>query len=110
MINNDKIRAAEKCLIDNGIEPDEANTVLQAIGYILLDTELYPVDYQDRSIIGTVFEDSEELGREEAYSLGYVKEGELTERYFDFEKFGEDLIEEEMYQELESGKCVMYMM
>ena len=27
-----------------------------------------------------------------------------------FEKFGEDLIEEEMYQELESGKCVMYMM
>ena len=70
----------------------------------------YPLDYQDRSIIGTVFEDSEELGREEAYSLGYVKEGELTERYFDFEKFGEDLIEEEMYQELESGKCVMYMM
>ena len=37
-----KIRAAEKCLIDNGIEPDEASTVLQAIGYILLDTELYP--------------------------------------------------------------------
>lgn len=42
MIDNSKIRAAEKCLIDNGIEPDEANTVLQAIGYILLDTELYP--------------------------------------------------------------------
>lgn len=25
----------------------------------------YPLDYQDRSIIGTVFEDSEELGRME---------------------------------------------
>ena len=29
-------------LIDNGIEADEAQVVLQAIGYALLDTELYP--------------------------------------------------------------------
>ena len=29
-------------LIDNGIEPEEADTVLQAIGYTLLDTELFP--------------------------------------------------------------------
>lgn len=42
MIDKSKITAAEKCLIDNGIEPDEASTVLQAIGYILFDTELYP--------------------------------------------------------------------
>lgn len=42
MIDNEKIKAAEKCLIDNGIEADEASTVLQAIGYILLDMELYP--------------------------------------------------------------------
>lgn len=33
---------AERCLIDNGIEPDEASVVLQALGYILLDEELYP--------------------------------------------------------------------
>ena len=33
---------AEQCLIDNGIEPDEAPVVLQALGYILLDEELYP--------------------------------------------------------------------
>lgn len=33
---------AEKCLIDNGIEPDEACVVLQVLGYILLDEELYP--------------------------------------------------------------------
>lgn len=42
MIDNEKIRNAEKCLIDNGIEAEEAATVLQAIGYILLDMELYP--------------------------------------------------------------------
>ena len=36
------IKRAEKCLIDNGIEADEAPIVLQAIGYILFDIELYP--------------------------------------------------------------------
>lgn len=35
------IKAAEQCLIDNGIEPDEVQNVLQALGYILLDEELY---------------------------------------------------------------------
>ena len=38
------IAAAEKVLVDNGIEEDEASTVLQAIGYALMDTELYPED------------------------------------------------------------------
>ena len=33
---------AEQVLVDNGIDRDEADTVLQAIGYALLDTELYP--------------------------------------------------------------------
>ena len=37
----DRIMKAEQVLIDNGIEPDEASTVLQAIGYVLMDEELY---------------------------------------------------------------------
>lgn len=37
-----KIKKAIQCLIDNGIEPDEAQTVLQAIGYILMNEELFP--------------------------------------------------------------------
>lgn len=40
-IYDERINKAEQCLIDNGIEPDEASTVLQALGYILLDEELY---------------------------------------------------------------------
>lgn len=40
----EQIRKAEQILIDNGIEDDEAETVLQAIGYVLLDEELYPGD------------------------------------------------------------------
>lgn len=36
-----QIGDAKQCLIDNGIDEDEADTVLQALGYILLDVELY---------------------------------------------------------------------
>lgn len=41
-ISPEQIQKAEQVLIDNGIETDEAQTVLQAIGYVLLDTALYP--------------------------------------------------------------------
>lgn len=34
------IRRAQQCLYDNGIDADETATVLQALGYILLDKEL----------------------------------------------------------------------
>ena len=37
------IEMAKNCLVDNGIEKDEAENVLQALGYILLDCELFPV-------------------------------------------------------------------
>ena len=37
----EKIKNAERILIDNGIEPDEASTVLQAIGFALPDEDLY---------------------------------------------------------------------
>lgn len=41
-INEEQINNAMQCLVDNGIETDEACTVLQALGYILLDVELFP--------------------------------------------------------------------
>ena len=41
-ITSKAIKAAENCLIDNGIETDEVEIVLQALGYILIDEELYP--------------------------------------------------------------------
>lgn len=40
-IDQDKIKKAEQILADNGIDQDEVDTVLQAIGYALLDKELY---------------------------------------------------------------------
>ena len=41
-ISVNDIEKAEGVLIDNGIPEDEASTVLQAIGYTLIDSELYP--------------------------------------------------------------------
>lgn len=35
------VPAAEQCLVDNGIDADEASIVLQAIGFILLGLDLY---------------------------------------------------------------------
>ena len=41
-VGAEDIKRAKQVLIDNGIEADESDTVLQAIGYALLNTELYP--------------------------------------------------------------------
>ena len=41
-VSVEDIKRAKQVLIDNGIEEDESDVVLQAIGYTLLDTELYP--------------------------------------------------------------------
>ena len=40
--SEDEIKKSEQVLIDNGIEKDEAQVVLQALGYTLLNIELYP--------------------------------------------------------------------
>lgn len=41
-ITANSVKAAEKVLADNGIEEDETQSVLQAVGYALADVELYP--------------------------------------------------------------------
>ena len=41
-ISKEAIEKTKKVLIDNGIDEDEVEIVLQAIGYSLLDKELFP--------------------------------------------------------------------
>ena len=41
---------AEQILIDNGIEEDEAKIVLQALGYAIIDQEIYTTLYRARCI------------------------------------------------------------
>lgn len=42
-IDETTVKKALQCLIDNGIDADEAAVVLQALGYILMDVELEPL-------------------------------------------------------------------
>ena len=41
IISEDRLKKAEQVLIQNGIQPDIAASILGEIGYILLDTDLY---------------------------------------------------------------------
>ena len=68
----------------------------------------YAQVYRDRSIVGSVYEDYEELGYEEAWSMGYIKDNDpISMRYFDTEKFGEDLVNDDgRYLELNDGRIV----
>ena len=49
-ISIEKIKAAKQILIDNGIEDDKASTVLRALGFALLDKDLYECKYVARNI------------------------------------------------------------
>lgn len=50
-ITKEDIRRTMQVLVDNGIEPDEAATVMQAIGYTLLDMELEDLIDWDNEIL-----------------------------------------------------------
>ena len=49
-ITKDQIEAAEKILIDNGIKADEASTVLEAIGFALINQDIYVHGYKAKCI------------------------------------------------------------
>lgn len=67
----------------------------------------YYLDYRDRAIVGGIYEDVEELGREYIYSTGGLEE--WLENYFDFGRFGEDLLDNDQYLLLEDGRVVYLM-
>lgn len=75
--------------------------------------DAYPYEYKDRAVVGAVYEDYYELGENEAWGLGYITQSasEIMSRYFNYEKFGEDLAEEnDGYVELDDGRIVYLMM
>lgn len=68
----------------------------------------YTEDFRDRSIVSYVYDNSEEVGREEAWQLGYIKDDDsISSKYFDYKKFGEDLVnDDEYFMELWNGRVV----
>ena len=68
-ITAESVKAAEKVLADNGIDEDEVQTVLQAVGYALADVELYP-DGGKEPGRGAGFDFAEEFARGAAEAGG----------------------------------------
>lgn len=106
----DKLKSEEAKEFFLQIQESEKEFLMEEYGLDEDDVEdifkNYYLDYRDRSIVGYIFEDTYELGEEEAYSLGYVKKDSVAERYFDFEQFGEDLCDDEWYHKLHDGRIV----
>lgn len=93
--DNEKVIADEKEYVKNeyDLTDDEVETIF----------ENYGLEYQDRAIVGYVFRDFDEMVEEEKFSLGYDKVP-----YFNDEEFGNDLLENGNYLQLNSGKIVSY--
>lgn len=105
-LNSNEAKEFQEHIIESEIEylKDEYSLSDEDIEKIF---DEYYLDYRDRGIVGCVFNGSSDLGYEEAWSLGYIKNGDtIAERYFDYEKFGEDLLEDENYLELDDGRVV----
>ncbi len=98
----EQIKKAEEILRDNGIDEDETSTVLQAIGYALLNVELYPEGIQKGlrfmptyeyfvtgaatfSVEADSFEEAEEIMEKEFYK-GLFDCGDFDSVEYDFEE------------------------
>ena len=107
----EKLESEENEELFEQIIEEEKEYLMDEYGFDEKDIEQifdeYYLDYRDRGIVGCVFNDIYDLGYEEAYQLGYIDNRDsIVERYFDFEKFGEDLVEEEQYMQLNDGRCI----
>lgn len=64
----------------------------------------YYLDYRDRGIVGYVFDDSEEAGREYVNNCYTVPE--FIANYIDYEKIGDNLCNDENYMMLDDNRVV----
>lgn len=92
----DKIMESERqyMMDEYSLDDDEMNQILDE----------YSLDYTDRGIIGCVFDDAYDAGYDYIESC-YTVESWL-ENYIDYEKFGDDLCEDEGYMQLNDGRVV----
>lgn len=110
----DKLLSEENENLFNEVIEEEKEYLMDEYNLDEDDIELifdnYYLDYRDRAIVGYVYDDTYDLGYNEAYSLGYVRdEDKVVADYFDFEKFGEDLVNGDDYCKLADGRCVSLM-
>lgn len=105
----DKLLSTDNVALFEEVQEEEKEFLMNEYG--LDETEIedifdnYYLEYRDRSVVSAIYNDASDLGYEEAESLGYMN-NDIQARYFDYEKFGEDLVNEEWYHRLEDGRVV----
>lgn len=81
---------------------DEYDLTDEDINYIF---DNYGLEYRDRAVVSYIWRDIYECAYDEAEGMGYVNRD--NDRYFNYETFGEDLLNNKSYLELEDGRVVM---
>lgn len=108
----DKLRSEENDKLFEQVQQEEIEYLMDEYNLdeqeVLDIFEDYSEPYRDRGIVGCVYNDAYDLGYEMASEYGYICNDNLAnmERYFDFEKFGEDLTDDYYYYELSDGRIV----
>ena len=102
LTSKEGIEFKEKIMKDeHEMMKDDYNLTDDDIKYIL---DNYRLDYEDRAIIGAIYDDTYEAGYEYITSCYTIPD--YLDGYIDYEKFGEDLCENENYLELDDGRVV----
>lgn len=111
----DKLLSIENEELFNEVIEEEKEYLMDEYNLSKYDIETifdnYDLDYRDRAVVGYVYDDTNDLGYETAWSLGYIdRSNSIIDRYFNFEQFGEDLVnDDECYLKLNNGRCVHLM-
>lgn len=106
-----KLESEENQIFFKKIQEEEKEILKN--DYNLTDEELselwdnYFGDYKDRAIVSYIYNDFDEFAEETAESY-CMEENETVKKYFDYEAWGNDLLEDSTYYQLESGRVVMY--
>lgn len=84
----DKLNSEENQKIFEEVQEEEIRYLMEEYGLSDEDVEKifneYALMYRDRSIVGFMYEDYEELGYEEAWLRGYIKDNDfISTKYFD---------------------------
>ena len=107
----DKLRSEENDKLFEQVQQEEIEWLMNEYNLdeqeVLDIFEDYGESYRDRGIICYVYEDAYDLGYETVCSYGIGDNYEsIMERYFDFKEFGEDLMYDYGYIELNDGRIV----
>lgn len=105
----DKLNSEENEKLFKKVQKEEKEYLKEQFNLTNEDIDVifdnYYLEYRDRAIVDYVWESIEDCSHDEAENIGMVNRE--NDRYFNYELFGNDLLENEMYLELNDGRIVM---